>query len=136
MANLVTVSESGSSPYHQHIEAGNHRWQADLPISFGGQDGGPAPMDLLVASLGACTTMTLRMYADLKQIPLRRVSVSLTHKKILVDGKKQDHISRSIQLEGALSEAQRQRLLEIAAKCPVARTLAQGVCLENHLATD
>lgn len=136
MATPIIVQEAraeGLSPYRQLIQAGAHQWLADLPASGGGQDLGPAPMELLAASLGSCTTMTLRMYADLKQLPLEQVCVELEHEKVEIDGQRQDLIRRRIQLQGPLTPAQRQRLLEIAGRCPVARTLSQGARLEDRL---
>src|SRR5256885_7730155 len=110
------------------------------PLAAGGLDSGPSRYDLLCAALGACTAMTLRSYADLKGIPLERVSVELAHEKIHAidcaecetkEGKI-DRIERLIGLEGALDPAQRQRLLEIADKCPVHRTLHSEVRSEEH----
>ena len=100
-------------------------------MAAGGLDSGPTPYDLLLAGLGACTAMTVRMYADLKQLPLERVGVSLIHEKIhAVDCAdcetkegKVDRIERVVTLEGELDAAARAKLLEIASKCPVHRTL-------------
>ena len=116
----VTVEETGQGLYTQHIQSGAHRLAADEPVSIGGLDLGPAPYDLLLASLGACTTMTLRMYANQKKWALTQVRVTLTHQK---REDRADLITRDIKLEGNLDETQRQRLLEIANKCPVHRTL-------------
>ena len=131
----VTVVESGRGPYGQFVIAGNHVMGADEPESLGGQNTGPDPYELLLAGLGACTAMTIRMYADRKSLPLERVSVALTHDKVHAadcadcetrEGKI-DVIEREVELAGELDEAQRARLLEIAEKCPVHRTLHSEV---------
>lgn len=139
----VIVQESGEGKFAQIISAvGKHILKADEPVDYGGTDSGPSPYDLLLSGLGACTTMTMRMYADRKKIPLLRASVTLSHKKIhgrdcaeceSKDGKV-DHIFREIHLEGDLSEEQRQSLLAIAEKCPVHRTLHGQVLVESRLA--
>lgn len=122
----VTVTEEGGR-YFQTIDASGHALQADEPGDVGGQNRGPAPYDLLLASLGACTSMTVRMYADRKQWPLTRIRITLTHhKEPDAENKKRDVISREITLEGALDDEQRARLLDIADKCPVHRTLTEG----------
>jgi putative redox protein len=139
--NEVVVSETGDSRYAQLVWAGPHRLSADEPPSVGGGDTGPTPYGLLLASLGACTSMTLRMYADRKKLPLERVSVRLRHEKIHArdcaecetqEGRV-DHIERDIELEGRLEPAQRQRLLEIAERCPVHRTLHSEVVIRSRL---
>lgn len=130
----VVVNENGQGRYQQTIRVGQHTFLADEPVSIGGADAGPAPFDYLLAALGACTSMTLRMYAEIKQLPLTGIHVELTHEKIEVDGKgKVDHIKRLITLSGDLSEAQRVRLLEIANKCPVHRTLKSEIEIDSHL---
>jgi putative redox protein len=117
----VTVTETGEGIYTQEVRASNHVFTADEPPLYeGGLDKGPAPYDLLLASLGACTSMTIRMYANQKKWPVEKISVALTHHK---DEDKKDIITRAISVTGALDETQRQRLLEIANKCPVHRTL-------------
>jgi putative redox protein len=127
----VLVGETGNGKFEQSIVAGPHRYLADEPVSVGGNGSGPSPYEYLLAALGACTSMTIRLYADLKKIPLRHVSVRLTHDKIhAVDCEhceskegKIDRIERAVTLEGNLSAEQRAKLLEIADKCPVHRTL-------------
>jgi putative redox protein len=129
MSGSVIVRENGLGRYQQEVLAGEHRLIADEPASLGGNDGGPGPFELLMAALGACTSMTLRMYAERKQLALTRVAVELSHEKITQEGKSHDRISRRIHLEGDLSAETRQRLLEIAGKCPVHRSLSQAMSL-------
>lgn len=125
------VYENGTGRYAQTVTDGHHVLYADEPHSAGGDDSGPSPYGFLTAALGACTSMTLRMYANRKQWPLERVAVRLRHEKIHAadceeceqkEGKI-DQIEREIELTGVLDEEQRQRLLEIADKCPVHQTL-------------
>jgi putative redox protein len=133
MSGTVVVAENGQGRYQQQVNAGKHIMLADEPESMGGVDAGPAPFDFLMAGLGACTSMTLRMYAERKGLALTNVSVALNHDKIEVDGIQRNRISRQITLEGNLSDAERQRLLEIADKCPVHRALSQSFLLESEL---
>ena len=130
----VIVQENGQGRYQQEVIVGEHRLLADEPVSVGGADAGPAPLDFVMAGLGACTSMTLRMYAERKGIPLTRISVSLGHDKVVIDGVKRDRILRKIRLDGDLSGEQRARLLEIANRCPVHRALAQPLVIESGLA--
>ncbi|MCE9506758.1 MAG: OsmC family protein [Alphaproteobacteria bacterium] len=123
---VVTVEENGQGLYTQDVKTTHHHLIADEPADIGGSDRGPAPYELLLAALGACTSMTVRMYARQKQWDLQRVAVRLTHKKEPdAENKKRDVISRDITVEGGLDEAQRQKLLEIANKCPLHRTLME-----------
>jgi putative redox protein len=131
----VVVRETRRGQFQQEVVLGNHRLLADEPMKDGGLNTGPGPYDLLLAALGACTSMTVRLYADLKKIPLLRTRVRLHHEKIYAvdcaecetkEGKI-DRIDRVITFEGELSAEQRQRLLEIADKCPVHRTLKSEV---------
>lgn len=137
----VRVAEAGEGRFAQLVQAGRHRLRADEPVAVGGDDSGPGPYDLLLAALGACTSMTVRMYAEQKKWPLRRVSVELKHDKVHAadcaecetrEGKL-DKIERVLTLEGELDDAQRQRLLEIANKCPVHRTLHSEVWVPTRL---
>jgi putative redox protein len=131
----VLVRETGNGKFQQEVLSGPHRFLADEPVKVGGLDSGPGPYDLLLAGLGACTSMTLRLYADSKKLPLTRVSVRLTHNKIHAEDclnceTKEgmvDRIDRMITMEGALDAEQRKRLLEIADKCPVHRTLKSEI---------
>jgi len=127
----VLVSETGNGKFEQSIVAGTHRYLADEPVSAGGNGSGPSPYEYLLAALGACTAMTIRLYAEHKKLPLKRVAVHLTHDKIHAadcescetkEGKI-DRIEREITLEGDLSAEQRAQLMGIADKCPVHRTL-------------
>lgn len=133
--------EGGPRGYLNKITAGAHTLVADEPRSVGGTDVGPNPYDLLLASLGACKSMTLRMYADRKGWPLEDIAVRLQHKKIHAedcadcqssDGKV-DRIGVELELTGPLSDEQRARLVEIAGRCPVHRTLDTETVIETSL---
>ncbi|MCR9270294.1 MAG: bifunctional alpha/beta hydrolase/OsmC family protein [Hyphomonadaceae bacterium] len=141
--NQVLVIETGENgPYQNEILMNGRRFFADEPESLGGADSGPNPYAYVVAGLGACTSITLRMYANHKKWPLQRVSVRLDHEKRhaedCVDCGPNDRIdvfTRYIDIEGELDDAQRARLLEIADRCPVHRTLEHGAKVETHLVT-
>jgi len=134
------VTRTGGTGFRTEIRAGAHGLEADEPAAVGGTDAGPSPYDLLLASLGACTGMTLRMYADRKQWPLESVVVHLSHSRVhAVDGAaagtdaaRTDRIDREIVLTGALDDEQRARLKEIAGRCPVHRTLERGVAVTTR----
>lgn len=134
-AGTVLVRETGTGKFQQEVTSGLHRFLADEPVAAGGLDSGPGPYDLVLAGLGTCTAMTLRLYAERKKLPLDRVSVSLTHHKIHASDCAEcetkdgmiDRIERAISLEGALDADQRRRLMEIADRCPVHRTLTSEV---------
>lgn len=130
----VVVSETGQGLFQQSVTAGEHHFWADEPTDMGGEDTGPAPFDLLMAGLGACTSMTLRMYAKHKKLPLEQVEVTLTYGKQEVDGKSVDHIQREIRLKGDLSEGDREKLLVIANKCPVHKALDGNLRISSTLA--
>ncbi|MDP6709450.1 MAG: alpha/beta fold hydrolase [Alphaproteobacteria bacterium] len=140
-AGEVVVEETGRNAFQQAIAAGSHHLLADEPLSFGGGNTGPAPYDLLAAGLGACTAMTMRMYARRKKLPLEGVSVRLAYDKIHAEDcvecetrvGKIDRIRRHIRLDGPLDEAARAKLLMIADKCPVHRTLHSEVLVETEL---
>jgi uncharacterized OsmC-like protein/pimeloyl-ACP methyl ester carboxylesterase len=131
----VMVRETGRGKFQQEVTVGPHRFLADEPRGGGGLDSGPGPYDLVLAGLGACTAMTLRLYAERKALPLDQVTVELSHGKIhaqdCADCETKegmiDRIERAITLSGKLDAAQRQRLMEIADKCPVHRTLESEV---------
>jgi putative redox protein len=139
---LVEVEETLGGRYIQSVRSGRHAFTADEPESSGGNDAGPGPYEYLLMGLGACTSMTVRMYAELKKLPLQRVHVRLSHRKIHAQDcadcatkeGKVDEITREIHLEGELTDEQRQRLLEIANRCPVARTLASEIKVRSRLA--
>lgn len=138
----VTVSETGQGRFTQIVTVGGrHRLFADEPVAFGGNDAGPSPYDLLMAGLGACTNMTLRLYAEHKKIALGKVSVVLNHEKTHAEDcehcetktGKVDRIDREIAVDGDLDDATRHKLLEIADKCPVHRTLHSEVWVETRM---
>ncbi|MEL6963501.1 MAG: bifunctional alpha/beta hydrolase/OsmC family protein [Pseudomonadota bacterium] len=141
MPGEVVVAESGEGKFTQLVRAGSHHLVADEPKSFGGDDRGAGPYDYLLAGLGACTSMTVRMYADRKGWPVERMIIGLSHAKVHAEdcadcetqGGKIDEIVRTIQIDGDLDEEQRARLLEIADKCPVHRTLTHEVKIRSHL---
>ena len=134
----MVVAETTQGPFLNHVVVGAHRMLADEPESIGGFDAGPSPYDFLGAALGACTSMTLRMYADRKQLPLDHVRVEVSHEKVHADDCVEcaeseflaartgmiDRFSRVISVEGdELTDEHRTKLLVIADKCPVHRTL-------------
>jgi uncharacterized OsmC-like protein/pimeloyl-ACP methyl ester carboxylesterase len=135
----VVVRETRNSKFQQTVSIGPHRLLADEPVAAGGEDSGPGPYDFLLAGLGACTSMTMRLYADRKSLPLERVTVTLKHSKIYAQDCAEceteagmlDQIDRVIAMEGALDAEQRKKLIEIADKCPVHRTLTS----EIHIVT-
>jgi uncharacterized OsmC-like protein/alpha-beta hydrolase superfamily lysophospholipase len=141
-AGTVVVAENGIGRFSQSVSVNNHhQMYADEPESYGGNDSGPSPYDYLLAGLGACTAMTMRMYAERKKIPLEHVSVTLRHNKVHAEDcadchattGKVDRIEREIEIVGDLDEATRNRLLEIADKCPVHRTLHSEVLVTSRL---
>ena len=138
--DAVVVRETGQGRFQQAVAIGPHRLTADEPRSVGGDDSGPGPYDLLLAGLGACTSMTMRLYAERKGWPLGRATVVLRHRKIHAadcadcetkEGKI-DEITREITLPGPLDEEQRTRLLEIADRCPVHRSLHSEIKVETR----
>ncbi|WP_020394710.1 OsmC family protein [Thiolinea disciformis] len=126
----VVVQLRQSEGYSCTIQAGNHQLIADEPIPLGGNDAGPAPYQYLKAALGACTAMTIKMYAERKKWPLENAIVSLRHSR---DANKNSVFERDIKLLGNLDEEQRQRLLDIADRCPVHKTLSQGASILTKL---
>ncbi|MBU6456197.1 MAG: bifunctional alpha/beta hydrolase/OsmC family protein [Bradyrhizobium sp.] len=131
----VVVRETRDSKYQNEIVIGPHHLFADEPVAVGGADTGPGPYDYVMAGLGACTSITMRIYADRKSLPLDRVTVTLSHSRIHAEDCAEcetkagmlDQFDRVISMEGALDADQRQRLMEIADKCPVHRTLTSEI---------
>jgi uncharacterized OsmC-like protein len=139
--NNRVVAYTGTA-LRTEVKANAHALVADEPVSVGGTDAGPNPYDYLLVALGSCTAMTLRLYADRKGWALESVTVRLSHQKVHArdceecetrDGKI-DHIGLELELAGPLEEQQRRRLLEIAERCPVHRTLELEVMMETGLA--
>jgi uncharacterized OsmC-like protein/fermentation-respiration switch protein FrsA (DUF1100 family) len=138
----VVVRETRNSRFQQTVSIGPHRLLADEPVAVGGQDSGPGPYDFLLAGLGACTSMTMRLYADRKSLPLERVTVTLSHSRIHAEDCAEcetkagmlDQIDRTIAMEGALDSGQRHSLMDIADKCPVHRTLSSEIRILTHAA--
>jgi putative redox protein len=139
----VRVMETGEGKFQNAVQAGRHRLFADEPESVGGLDTGPSPYDFLSIALGACTSMTLRLYAQHKKLDLGRVSVDVSHEKVhakdceectedeRAGGGKIDRFERVISVEGEVPEELRDKLLEIAGKCPVHRTLEAGAKVKS-----
>jgi uncharacterized OsmC-like protein len=133
--------QTGADSYTTQVQAGSHYMIVDEPESLGGNDLGPNPYDYLLTALGACTSITLRMYANRKKWPVENIKVYLTHDKIHADSCEEcetehgyvDKITREIELEGELNDQQRQRLVEIADRCPVHRTLHSEIIVNTEL---
>ena len=140
MSRNVSVS-SGPVKYAQNITVGPHVFQSDEPAGIGGNDAGPNPQELLMASLGACATTTVQMYAERKQWPLQGVQAALSYAKVLAEdntgsGAKiamVDQIEMGISLTGDLSEEQQQRLFDVAGRCPVHRMLVSHIQIQTKL---
>jgi uncharacterized OsmC-like protein len=142
MADAFTVEVTGRADgFAQEIATGAHRLRSDEPTALGGTDRGPDPYGLLLSALGACTSMTLGMYARRKKWPLETVTVRLRHRREYLKDcegcedspRRIERIEREIVLTGPLDEAQRAGLLAIAEKCPVHRTLVSNVEIETRL---
>jgi len=127
---VVVNLRDTSGTYTCDIRAGKHQMVADEPVPFGGDDLGPAPYQYLKAALGSCTAMTIRMYAERKKWPVEDVQVTLTHSR---DANKQSVFMRDIKLVGELTAEQRARLLDIADRCPVHKTLSHGATILSKL---
>ena len=123
MTEMVSVSERPGGLYTNDVKTSRHHLFADEPVSLGSSDLGPTPFEYLAAGLGACTTITLRMYANRKKWPMEHVSVDVSQNRT-AEGRHQ--FTRKLSFKGDLSEAQINRLLEIADKCPVHKTLSAG----------
>ena len=135
LENPVMVVESGNGPYAQSITIRHHSMSADESETLGGHDTGPSPYEYLMAGLGACTAMTIRLYATNSGWPLEKISVAIRHEKIAsADGKSMiDRFDRVVHLIGGLTDHQRARLLEIAQKCPVSQTLQRSSLVLSSL---
>lgn len=129
-----------AADFSQKIEIGSHHLTADEPVSFGGSDTGSSPYDLILAALGACTSMTIGLYARKRKWPLENITVSLRHSKIHAadcaecetkEGRI-DRIELDIHLDGALTDEQRAKLMEIAEKCPVHQTLTSEINIKSR----
>jgi putative redox protein len=126
----VVVEDTGEGPFQVEIRAPGLRFLADEPVARGGLGSGPAPFDLLCSALGACTAITLKLYARRQGWVLDRVRVHVRHRK--EPGTPADLFLREIRLGGKLGPAERARLMEIAERCPVHRTLTAGARIETH----
>lgn len=134
------MATTGRRKFRTEVRTGTHVLVADEPEKFGGGDLGPSPYDLLAAALGTCTSMTLRMYADRKKLNLDEVSVRVRHDRVHEkdcenceeEGKRIDRLRREISLSGNLAEQDRQRLIEIADRCPVHKTLSNKILIETR----
>jgi len=140
-AEGVVIVRGEANGFAQDVTAGGHRFVSDEPASAGGTDTGPTPYDLLLAALGSCTSMTIAMYARRKNWPLERVAVRLRHSRVHAEDcavcdeseAKLTVIERDIDLVGALDDDKRARLLEIANRCPVHRTLTSRIDIRTRL---
>ena len=122
--NLVTVRETGAGKFSQRVELGRHVLAADEPVEVGGADSGPSPIQFMLASLGSCTLMTLRVYAAHKKWALGAIRVEVFHERVKGEtGAPYDRFDRVIHVEGALTEDERAKLVEIAGKCPIHKLL-------------
>jgi putative redox protein len=136
----VVVTAAADGHFAQQITTAGHTLAADEPVEVGGTDTGPTPYDLLLASLGSCTAITLRIYADRKGIPLTRATIRLRHDRIHAEDCANcetergliSRITREITLEGELDDEQRARLMTIADRCPVHRTLTSEISIETR----
>jgi putative redox protein len=130
------ISETGTSAFAVQIETGGHRFIGDEPGELGGSDLGPSPYQLLAAALGECTTMTVRWFARQQKWPVEHIAVDVTHRKAELEGEpgKVDLFHKTLTISGdALTPEQRLRLIEIAARCPVHRTLEARAHIETRV---
>ena len=140
----TVTARIGPAGYRVEIGASGHSLVSDEPLEVGGTDEGPTPYDLVLAALGACTAMTLRMYADRKKWPLEGVVVRLHHARSHAEDDKHcedrparlDEIERTLEISGPLTHEQRVKLAEIAERCPVHRTLDAGVRITTRLSAE
>lgn len=136
------VASSTENKFTTELQVGNHRLLGDEPTEVEGHDAGPSPYDFLMASLATCTTMTVKMYADFKNIPYQQIRTHISHEKVYADdqkasegnGQQIDHLDRQLEIIGdELTEAQREKLLSIANRCPVHRTFEKGIKVSTQL---
>jgi uncharacterized OsmC-like protein len=142
----IVVAETGNGKFQNSVAVGHHQLLADEPASVGGLDSGPNPYDFLAIALGTCTSMTLRLYAEHKQLDLGRLTIIVTHGKVPVEhcqdcgnategrAGKIDRFERLISVEGGIDAALAAKLIEVANKCPVHRTLGSGVAVVTRVA--
>jgi putative redox protein len=141
MVGMVVVRDGGPGVFDTRVTAGRHEFAADEPVASGGSDAGPSPYDLLLAALGSCTVMTLRLYAQRRGYPLGAVSVELTHDRVHADDCAScdtdevhiERIGRVVTLDGDLDQRQRADLMRVADRCPVHRTLSSRIAIETTL---
>ena len=134
-------AHSDNTGFRTAMNIGGHALVVDEPVAVGGTDAGPSPYGLVSAALASCTAMTLHMYARRKELAVTDIRVVVRHRKVHEQdcedctdpGARIDHLERVIWLDGALEPAQRERMLEIADRCPVHRTLEGGVRIETRL---
>jgi uncharacterized OsmC-like protein len=139
-AEPPVIVRGTAADFSQKIEIGSHHLTADEPVSFGGSDTGSSPYDLILAALGACTSMTIGLYARKRKWPLENITVSLRHSKIHAADCEEcetkegriDRIELDIHLDGALTDEQRAKLMEIAEKCPVHQTLTSEINIKSR----
>jgi uncharacterized OsmC-like protein len=138
---IVEVRETRTGPLAQRIRAGGHVLLAGEPVAAGGDDAGPGPYDYLLAALGACTSMTMRLYAERKKLAVERFSMRLSHRRVhaqdCADCETREgnigEITRDITIEGDIPDAARTRLMEIADRCPVHQTLTREIKIRSRL---
>ncbi|MFZ1218289.1 MAG: OsmC family protein [Chthoniobacterales bacterium] len=134
------IVRGNAREFLQEVVSGKHHLQADEPVSYGGGDVAPGPYDYLLIALGVCTSMTIGLYARRKQLPLENITVSLRHSRIHADDCEDcetkkgmlDRIDLAVELTGPLTQEQHARLMEIAGKCPVHRTLKSEIQIKLH----
>ena len=129
MSSTVTVKENGQGRYQQEIRAGKHQYLADEPVDMGGADAGPAPFDFIMSGLGACTSMTLRMYAERKGWDLGEFTAE---QQAQMDDDGHLHVNRVLHASGPLDDAQWTRLLEVVANTPVTKVRREGATITSE----